>query len=95
MFVCVFQSTVAGPSQCLEFDGYIDLGKHLSVLASLLGECVAKVPSGHGATDRLRTILLSLNQPSGLMRQHSSPQTSGARYSEPSHYQSLHRNIFR
>ncbi|KAJ8891769.1 hypothetical protein PR048_004322 [Dryococelus australis] len=85
--------------QCLEFDGYIDLGKQLSILAALLQECLGKV--GHGETvDRLRRILdrvrLALTQPPGLLRQHSSPVTADiSRLSEPTAYHSLHNNIFR
>ncbi|XP_066993594.2 ras GTPase-activating protein raskol [Anabrus simplex] len=92
---------------CLEFDGYIDLGKQLSILAALLHECVAKVApgAGHGEVERLQRALdrvrLALSQPIGLLRQHSSPPMSsptpdgGIRLSEPHGYQSLHRNIFR
>ncbi|XP_052126561.1 ras GTPase-activating protein raskol, partial [Frankliniella occidentalis] len=77
-----------------EFDGYIDLGKQMSILHSLLSECVSKVAPGRLAElDRLNRILdrvgLALSQPAGLIRQHEPIHNT------PSSYQSLQRNIFR
>ena len=77
-----------------EFDGYIDLGKQMSILHSLLSECVSKVAPGRLAElDRLNRILdrvgAALAQPAGIMRQHEPVHGS------PSTYQSLQRNIFR
>nr|CAD7196683.1 unnamed protein product [Timema douglasi] len=98
------------PHGGLEFDGYIDLGKQLSILAALLQESLAKVGPGvpgHGEVERLQRILdrvrLALTQPPGLLRQHSSPpappqleNNNNNRLSEPLHaFQSLQRNIFR
>lgn len=77
-----------------EFDGYIDLGKQMSILHSLLAECVSKVAPGRLAElDRLNRILdrvgAALAQPAGLIRQQETV------HSTPSTYQSLQRNIFR
>jgi hypothetical protein len=96
---------------CLEFDGYIDLGKQLSLLASLLHECVGKLgPGRNGEIQRLTRALdrvrLAQSQPMGLIRQHSSPPMPGTapspglnepgnRNSEPAALQTLQRNIFR
>ncbi|XP_023708740.1 probable Ras GTPase-activating protein isoform X4 [Cryptotermes secundus] len=96
---------------CLEFDGYIDLGKQLSLLASLLHECVGKLgPGRSGELQRLTRALdrvrLAQSQPTGLIRQHSSPPMPGTvpspglnepgnRNSEPAVLQTLQRNIFR
>ncbi|XP_034247586.1 ras GTPase-activating protein nGAP-like isoform X3 [Thrips palmi] len=77
-----------------EFDGYIDLGKQMSILHSLLSECVSKVAPGRLAElDRLNRILdrvgAALAQPAGIIRTHEQA------HSTPSTYQSLQRNIFR
>lgn len=96
---------------CLEFDGYIDLGKQLSLLASLLYECVGKLGPGHNGefqrlTRALDRVRLAQSQPAGLIRQHSSPPLpgtvpspgqceSGNRNSEPAVLQALQKNIFR
>lgn len=77
-----------------EFDGYIDLGKQMSILHSLLSECVSKVAPGRLAElDRLNRILdrvgAALSQPAGIIRPHEQA------HSTPSTYQSLQRNIFR
>ncbi|GFG36103.1 hypothetical protein Cfor_08074, partial [Coptotermes formosanus] len=68
---------------CLEFDGYIDLGKQLSLLASLLYECVGKLGPGHNGefqrlTRALDRVRLAQSQPAGLIRQHSSPPLPGS-----------------
>lgn len=99
------------PPHCLEFDGYIDLGKQLSLLATLLHECVGKLgPGRNGEIQRLVRVLdrvrLAQSQPAGLIRQHSSPPMPGTvpspgqgepgnRNSEPAALQALQRNIFR
>ncbi|KAJ9574048.1 hypothetical protein L9F63_008574, partial [Diploptera punctata] len=95
---------------CLEFDGYIDLGKQLSLLA-LLYEYTTKLgPGRNGEIQRLIRILdrvkFAQNQPAGLLRQHSTPPMPGTlsppgqgepgnRNSEPTALQALQRNIFR
>ncbi|XP_067127219.1 ras GTPase-activating protein nGAP-like isoform X3 [Centruroides vittatus] len=62
----------------LEFDGYIDLGKELSILHSLLNDCVLRINQKLYAdqVDHLQHILdgvsAALTQP-GVMRQMSSP----------------------
>ncbi len=76
-----------------EFDGYIDRGKQMSILHSLLSECVSKVAPGRLAElDRLNRILdrvgIALSQPAGIIRHEPVHNT-------PSSYQSLQRNIFR
>lgn len=77
-----------------EFDGYIDLGKQMSILHSLLSECVSKVAPGRLAElDRLNRILdrvgAALAQPAGIFRPNEQVHNT------PSTYQSLQRNIFR
>ncbi|XP_024080981.1 probable Ras GTPase-activating protein isoform X2 [Cimex lectularius] len=91
------------PGQTSDFDGYIDLGKQLSILHALLQECVSKVAAArlgdvqhlHCILERVRT---ALNQPAtagGLLRQISAPQTLVSNGLEQANYQSLQRNIFR
>ncbi|XP_066906311.1 ras GTPase-activating protein raskol isoform X4 [Halyomorpha halys] len=82
-----------------DFDGYIDLGKQLSILHALLQECVAKVAQQrlqdvHELHCILERVRLALSQPSGLLRQISAPEPTSNSPSGAS-YQSLHRNIFR
>lgn len=87
----------------MEFDGYIDLGKQLSILHTLLLECLPKIaPVKLAKVEKLPRILerirLTLTQPPGLLRQQSTPPLSDAcKHAEasPTSYQSLQRNIFR
>lgn len=79
----------------LEYDGYIDLGKQLSILHSLLLECITKVaPAKLKEIDRLHCILervgFAMTQPNGLIRPIEISN-------EPAihNYHSLQRNIFR
>ncbi|CAH1402957.1 unnamed protein product [Nezara viridula] len=93
------QKEFYNPTPGGDFDGYIDLGKQLSILHALLQECVAKVAQQrlqdvqelHYILERVR---LALSQPSGLLRQVSAPEPSTNSPSSAA-YQSLHRNIFR
>lgn len=85
---------------CSQFDGYIDLGKQLSILHALLLECVTKVAPGrlceverlHRILERVRT---ALSQPPTLVRQISAPEQETTSRPEINNYQSLQRNIFR
>lgn len=80
-----------------QFEGYIDLGKQLSILHILLVECVSKVGPGRVTeVERLSRVLervrSALTQPPPLSRQVSAPDTHD---SSINNYQSLQRNIFR
>ncbi|XP_073970020.1 ras GTPase-activating protein raskol isoform X4 [Rhodnius prolixus] len=89
------------PNGSTDFDGYIDLGKQLSILHALLQECVSKVAAARLADVQhlhciLERVRAALAQPQGtsavsLLRQVSVPQT----HADQANYQSLQRNIFR
>lgn len=85
-----------------EFDGYIDVGKELSVLHSLLTESLSKVaPAKLAEVDRLPRILerirMQLAAPAlaptlpPTLATHLAPNLAP----EPPAFQSLQRNIFR
>lgn len=81
----------------VEYDGFIDLGKQLSILHSLLSECITKVtPTKLKDIDRLHCILervgFAMAQPHpNLLRQIEIPNDSAALHN----YHSLQRNVFR
>lgn len=81
----------------VEYDGFIDLGKQLSILHSLLSECITKVtPTKLKDIDRLHCILervgYAMAQPHpNLLRQIEIPNDSAALHN----YHSLQRNVFR
>ncbi|CAG0878488.1 unnamed protein product [Darwinula stevensoni] len=95
-FLKQISSPLSKDTRCPEFDGFIDLGKHLSLLHTLLSECIPKISSKlnelsvyEGDVEQLKGILdrisAVLNQPNmNLLRQISTPG-----------FQSLQRNIFR
>ncbi|KAK6637118.1 hypothetical protein RUM43_010792 [Polyplax serrata] len=86
-----------------DFDGYIDLGKQLSILHTLLLECLGKIaPVKLAKVEKLPRILerirVSLTQPHGYLRQQSSPPLQDNQIlteNSQTSYQSLQRNIFR
>ncbi len=81
----------------VEYDGFIDLGKQLSILHSLLLECITKVaPAKLKDVDRLHVILqrvvLAMTQSHhGLMR----PMEISSDVTALHNYHSLQRNVFR
>lgn len=82
-----------------EFDGHIDLGKQLSILHTLLRECVEKIsPVRLQEVDKLHMILerihLALAQPAGIRTPLNCIENQSSNDQNPI-YQPVHQNIFR
>ncbi|XP_043231373.1 ras GTPase-activating protein raskol-like isoform X2 [Amphibalanus amphitrite] len=100
-----FLMKISGPAgrDCRqqEWDGYVDLGKQLSVLHSLLRETVPKVtnPAHLGERQRLDAVLATVtaahSQPNVDLVYHQPPPPPSAALAPPPNYLSLQRNIFR
>lgn len=83
-----------------EFDGHIDLGKQLSILHTLLLECVEKIsPVRLQEVDKLHTILerirLALAQPAGVRTPLHCIENQPPNDQNNVHQPVQHQNIFR
>lgn len=83
-----------------EFDGHIDLGKQLSILHTLLRECVEKIsPVRLQEVEKLHMILerihLALAQPAGIRTPLNCIEKQPSNDQNPSYQPVQHQNIFR
>lgn len=83
-----------------EFDGHIDLGKQLSILHTLLMECIEKIsPVRLQEVEKLHMILervqLALAQPVGVRAPLNCVENQPPANDQNNVYQPVHQNIFR
>ena len=93
------QSPLGREGRSQEWDGYVDLGKQLSVLHSLLRECAPKVtsPAHLAERHRLEAALATVTAAHSQQQQQQPPPPPppSAALAPPPNYLSLQRSVYR